>query len=98
MLPAERLGRIFGALLAEGRPRTLRGQPADSQPAGGRPRPVPPGDRPPLYGDVGPLGQLAAPDQDSAPCHLRAEHPGPHWGPMPGAEDGSWVWCLPAAV
>ena len=25
MLPAERLGRILGALLGEGRPRTIRG-------------------------------------------------------------------------
>ncbi len=48
--------------------------------------------------DIGEPGVHFDPDQDSAPCHLRTEHPGPHWGPMPGAEDGSCVWWLPAAV
>ncbi len=36
MLPAERLGRILGALLGEGRPRTLRGA-ACRKTAGRRP-------------------------------------------------------------
>ncbi len=36
MLPAKRLGRIFGALLEEGRPRTLRGA-ACRETAGRRP-------------------------------------------------------------
>ena len=36
MLPAERLGRILGALLGEGRPRTIRGA-ACRRAAGRRP-------------------------------------------------------------
>jgi hypothetical protein len=40
MLPAQRLGRILGALLGEGRPRTLRGA-ACRQTAGRRPTDTP---------------------------------------------------------
>ena len=50
MLPAERLGRILGALLVEGRPRTIRG--AACKKTVGR-RPVldgPVRGRPPLWG------------------------------------------------
>ncbi len=36
MLPAERSGRILGALLVEERPRTIRGAACMSQPAAGR--------------------------------------------------------------
>ena len=64
MLPAERLGRILGALLVEGRPRTIRG--AACKKTVGR-RPVldgPVRDRPPLWrrwtdgsdGADGPIG------------------------------------------
>ncbi len=63
MLPAERLGRILGALLGEGRPRTLRGA-ACREAVGRRPsETVPPGAGRP-YGDVGLLGQFGVPSPE----------------------------------
>jgi hypothetical protein len=58
MFPAQRLGRILGALLGEGRPRTIRGA-ACRQTAGRRPsKTVPPGAGHTLMGTLGLLRQL----------------------------------------
>ena len=74
MLPAERLGRILGALLGEGRPRTIRGA-ACIETAGRRPT-ADVGIYVGIYVDVsGIIRSRVGPGADAAPTAVRSAWP-----------------------